>query len=402
MKLNELKYLCKSLANSTSSTVRLYQNKQNIYHYSVYPITPDPFLLYEKDFSLLDKKAGIITTDLFQYYGYVLIDPDYHIVIGPTSILTIDKKKLDNLIFLLNVKAEEQEEYIGKLNASPTFSAERMGWFLSFIATSLNAVPLFIEEVAVQTNWDKQSDDIATDSVNNELLIAEEEKAQDVIYETYQHEKMMVFYIKNGQPETLETVLSAFPKMKAGLMAEDTLRQYKDMGICCATIASRASIEGGLNIHTAFYLSDLYIQKIEMLHDSSSIQQLINQLIIDFAKRTKQAKYNCNNSKLFLKCAHYVSENLFNNIKIQDMANEFQISRSYLCHQFHKKAEVTLTQYILYEKVIESQRLLQFTNKSISDIALHLAFSSQSHFQTVFKKFTGITPNKYRETFARF
>lgn len=79
------------------------------------------------------------------------------------------------------------------------------------------------------------------------------------------------------------------------------------------------------------------------------------------------------------------------------MAVELGISRSRLCNQFHKQTGITLTQYILHEKILESQHLLQFTNKSISKIALHLAFSSQSHFQTVFKKYTGITPNKFRD-----
>lgn len=74
------------------------------------------------------------------------------------------------------------------------------------------------------------------------------------------------------------------------------------------------------------------------------------------------------------------------------------IRKIYLCNQFHKQTGITLTQYILNEKIIESQRLLRFTNKSISEIALHLAFSSQSHFQTVFKKYTGITPNRFRDT----
>ncbi|NSK10056.1 helix-turn-helix transcriptional regulator [Blautia sp. MSK.20.9] len=44
-------------------------------------------------------------------------------------------------------------------------------------------------------------------------------------------------------------------------------------------------------------------------------------------------------------------------------------------------------------KLEEGKELLQYTNKSISTF---LCFSSQSHFQTAFKKQFGMTPNECR------
>ncbi|SHO52477.1 AraC family transcriptional regulator [Anaerocolumna xylanovorans] len=398
MNLNKLEYLSKALAKSTSASVRLYQKENQVYYYSVYPMNPDPFLLYEKDMLQSEQTAGIITTDLFQFYGYVSLDGDYRLVIGPSSILVKDKNKLDNLLFLLDVKEKYQEEYIGKLECAPSISAERIGWLLSFIASTLNKDPLFVEDVFVQTNSENHQHEFMNSSVQNTLTFSDEKESSALVVDNYQNEKMLLFYVKNGQYETLKELLSAYPKIKAGTMANDTLRQLKNMGICCTTGASRASIEGGLNVQTALHLSDLYIQKFEMLRDSALIYQLIRQMLLDFTERTNQAKYNCNNSsKLFIRCANYVSENLFSNIKVEEMAAEFGMSRSRLCNQFHERTGVTLTQYILQQKILESQRLLQFTNKSISEIALHLAFSSQSHFQTVFKKYTDITPNRFRD-----
>lgn len=49
---------------------------------------------------------------------------------------------------------------------------------------------------------------------------------------------------------------------------------------------------------------------------------------------------------------------------------------------------VTLTRYIMTEKVTEAKRLLLFTDKNLSDISMYLSFSSQSHFQTTLKKIT--------------
>ena len=57
---------------------------------------------------------------------------------------------------------------------------------------------------------------------------------------------------------------------------------------------------------------------------------------------------------------------------------------------------MTLYAYIQQKKTEEAKRLLRFTDQSISLIALHLGFSSQSHFTRVFRQMTGKTPGEFR------
>ncbi|HII4430337.1 TPA: helix-turn-helix domain-containing protein [Clostridium perfringens] len=45
----------------------------------------------------------------------------------------------------------------------------------------------------------------------------------------------------------------------------------------------------------------------------------------------------------------------------------------------------------------KSKDLLKDFNLSLLDIAHKVGFSNQSYYCTVFKKFTGLTPLKYRE-----
>ncbi len=58
---------------------------------------------------------------------------------------------------------------------------------------------------------------------------------------------------------------------------------------------------------------------------------------------------------------------------------------------------MTLTDYILGEKVMEAKRLLRYSDKPIGSIAYYLGFSSQSHFANVFKKYAECSPNEYRK-----
>ncbi|MGM9597252.1 MAG: helix-turn-helix domain-containing protein [Eubacteriales bacterium] len=52
---------------------------------------------------------------------------------------------------------------------------------------------------------------------------------------------------------------------------------------------------------------------------------------------------------------------------------------------------------MLKEKTEEAKRLLRYTDKTSVAISAYLGFSSQSHFSKVFKKYTGKTPNEYRD-----
>lgn len=60
---------------------------------------------------------------------------------------------------------------------------------------------------------------------------------------------------------------------------------------------------------------------------------------------------------------------------------------------------MTIGEYINQRKIEEAQRLLRFSDKSLSAISNYLSFSSQSHFQNVFKKVTGETPTAFQKQF---
>lgn len=57
---------------------------------------------------------------------------------------------------------------------------------------------------------------------------------------------------------------------------------------------------------------------------------------------------------------------------------------------------MTVNAYATGLKIKEAQRLLLTTAKPLSEIAQYLGFSSQSYFQNVFKRCTGVTPGEYR------
>ena len=64
--------------------------------------------------------------------------------------------------------------------------------------------------------------------------------------------------------------------------------------------------------------------------------------------------------------------------------------------QFKKETGETIGRYIMKAKLQEAKLLLAYSNRSLPAISNFLFFSSQSHFQNLFKKEFGITPLEYR------
>lgn len=58
----------------------------------------------------------------------------------------------------------------------------------------------------------------------------------------------------------------------------------------------------------------------------------------------------------------------------------------------------TVSQLLLDRVILESQRLLTYSDKSISEIAAQLGFDDPSYFARLFKKKTGKTPEQFRKS----
>ena len=79
---------------------------------------------------------------------------------------------------------------------------------------------------------------------------------------------------------------------------------------------------------------------------------------------------------------------------LQNIADKFFMSSYHLSHYFKKETGFTLFEYIKSQKIIAAKNLLK-KGYSVTEVALMLGYSSDSHFISVFKRETGTTPKKY-------
>lgn len=393
-------YLFKSFAKTTGLSARLYKDRTPVYYYSSTHLFPDPVSPQLERILLSPHRAGVIMMPLYQHYGFAHLNHGYMLILGPTAALNEDPMELDQIAFLLGVSGEEKTLYLRRLCCAPEVSAERLAWILSFFVTAMEGKVFGVEQVHIETEIVPLRPGIARTHASESFESYENTDLSETVLTSYRFERIGNLYVKNGQVEQLIDLFEAVPKIKAGKMAKDALRQTKNMFICAATTMSRAAIDGGLEPQSAFKLSDLYIQKSEILREPTAITSLMQEMVLDFAARVRALNYgNAQDSQLFQDCARYVKQHLFSRILVQDVAEHLGISKAYLSTRFHAITGKNLSQFILEQKMNEAMQLLRYSNKSIADISSHLAFSSQSHFQNAFKKQTEVTPLEYRRQY---
>ena len=218
---------------------------------------------------------------------------------------------------------------------------------------------------------------------------------------TYLFEQQMIDYIKRGNPEGLRRFLlrAAIERpLTPGVMADSPLRQAKNiMQGLIAYIGKAAAVPGGMDVERAYQLMDSYALECERQRTVDDVTALQFQMLIDFAERVGQAQMPQDYTPEVYACVQYINANLNGPVEIDDIADHIGRSRSYVTTHFKKEMGLTVTEYITQARVREAKNLLRYSSKSLCEISEYLCFSSQPHFQRVFKQKTGLTPGQYRD-----
>ena len=96
------------------------------------------------------------------------------------------------------------------------------------------------------------------------------------------------------------------------------------------------------------------------------------------------------------KIKQYIETNIDSDISVTSIAKQFYLSETHVIRIFREKFGVTPKQYILQTKINASKLLLLDTTLQIKEIAMTYHFADSYHFSHTFKRFTGVSPEKFR------
>lgn len=316
-------------------------------------------------------------------------------IVGPVSFASPVYLNCDYNELILE---EEIEKYVPQVN--PDDYLEDI-LFLNHMITGVESTT----EQIIETNCLNHDHTGKVQKHFNDILFENHEN--NVHHNPYDQEMREFGSIENGDLIQLEKSLQEDYDGTIGTLAKDPLRNLKNLGIVLVTLASRAAIRGGHSPEISFSLSDSYIQQIEECKDLALVAPLAHKAEFQYAEMVHEIKekqkgiLKKQKNPRINKCKDFIFSHLHDRITLEDLAVEADCNPNYLSQLFKECEGISISGYILQEKINRAKNLLIYSDYSYIEIATYLGFSSQSHLGTQFKKHTGYTLRQYREIYGR-
>ncbi|MGN0363959.1 MAG: helix-turn-helix domain-containing protein [Bilifractor sp.] len=398
----DIQYLVRNLASLAGIPVRIYENGQQTFYFSIVDLPVDPISPWLSSVLRINQTVGYFTTESLLHFG--ILNTSYgKIVCGPTSQTPLSDQDIRHLAFLCNVQKNAIADFVSGMHSlthMPLLSLIQMLLPMAFILTgekvSLRDVAIassMQEDLAAKARK-KSADQRFEDSDQPSGKDAQLDSAP---HNTYRQEQIMLDLVASGDVDSLQKWAENTPAIAGGIVGKDQLRQYRNTFVVSAALVSRAAIRGGMTVEEAFSLSDNYIQRCELLSFSDQILNLQYHMVLDYTDRVHSIRHGKNPSRLVLDVTNYVRAHISQPITAEEISDALFISRPYLSRRFKEETGSSITDFVLQQKTEEAMRLLRFTDKSLTMISLYLGFSSPGHFSRVFHKYAGCSPSAYRK-----
>lgn len=312
------------------------------------------------------------------------------ITVGP--FLMVEKQDYIDceLVDLFHIASEETslvETVLEKIPYVPTQRVNQLSTLL-FMAVG------FMNNVSKENQLlSAQSSDVIQGQITTYLMQLKNEEAPPSY--PLATEKELLSSISKGDKKRAHQLLNELE----GHILFSTGRNFK---LVCSQIyellvlMGRQAIDAGANPERTLAMSRSYQEKIFTFHNIEELclwlAEATNELMNSIFKFADARHANAMHL-----CTQYIDTHYFEKITLEDLAQKVYLSTPYLSRIFKEEIGTTFNNYLNQVRISKSKSLLQCDNLRLTDISIAVGFEDQSYFTKVFKRITGITPNKYRD-----
>ncbi|HEU5291316.1 MAG TPA: chromate resistance protein ChrB domain-containing protein, partial [Cyclobacteriaceae bacterium] len=156
-------------------------------------------------------------------------------------------------------------------------------------------------------------------------------------------------------------------------------------------------LEKGMMIYDALYSWAKHLQNEK--HTQNPIENLLLDVYKKFLKH-KSGKVPKWAKELKEIIQDQIDTNL--TLSLRELSESLHVHPSYLSREFSKYFDdLSFGDYIRKLRIEKAIVLLNDTTNTLAEIAYLTGFSDQSHFNRIFKKYTGKNPSEYRKSFLK-
>ena len=144
-------------------------------------------------------------------------------------------------------------------------------------------------------------------------------------------------------------------------------------------------------------------ERVGRMFSDSLIQTLTLHLLTNYGttKPTKQVAIGGLSGHKLRRVKEFVRGNLDGDLGLADIAAVANLSQFHFARSFRKSTGLTPQQFVMQQRIERAKELLAEEDLPIVEVSLRTGFKNQSHFTSLFRKFTRLTPKIWRESFVR-
>ncbi len=216
-------------------------------------------------------------------------------------------------------------------------------------------------------------------AIENELI--------DAVSKGLSHKAEMIF--TNISPENaLERRLT------------DSLRNTKNFLIILNTLLRKGAEQGKVHPFHIDTVSSDFALKIEATQNVEECGELLKYMVKKYCRLVNKHSQK-NYSLLIQKVITQIESDIASDLSLNNLSKIFEVNPSYLSTLFKKETGSTLTDYVNKQRIERAKELLVSTNIQIQNIAQRCGMLDVNYFTKTFKKYTDLTPKKYREKYIK-
>lgn len=346
-----------------------------------------PRLPRDLELSEMPEYKSCLISNAHSEHQIVIKTGSYLIVCGPFILEGMNQEAVSRLIRSMHLPLSKQEDIKKHFQRMPVLT-QMSAYYISRL----------MEQLAQITNEHSVIDGNPLLHTPSQTEYSQSAPPSGV--RTFQHpplyfENEIIRYISMGNKKETLRLLSELNSMTKARLADSPLRSLKNSMICAVTLYTRAAIKGGVPSDEAFVLSDLCIQLTERQQDAHALLALDEAVVMKFIDLVKQQRGQ-QYSLLIRKALQFIDEHLTESLSARALSQVLYVHPDHLSLRFKAEVGETLHRYIQRRRIEEAANFMRYSSESIASIATFYCFSSQSHFTAVFKKITGLTPQRYR------
>lgn len=128
----------------------------------------------------------------------------------------------------------------------------------------------------------------------------------------------------------------------------------------------------------------------------SKVIQILDILVHNFTSEKNIVLSNSSGKSKLLEAMHYINENYNDFITLDEVAGNTSLTNTYLSRLFSRHMGQTFTEYLTSVRLYRAS-IMVCGDKTFTEIACEVGFSTTGSMITTFKKYYGMTPKEYRK-----